>query len=264
MTFLSAGEGGRKTPAHQGYRSDLGFDGDPYTYTIHLEFLRDDGSPYQLNEPVPAAVRANMYVLFPETQLNLRDLVHVGQKVRVLEGNRTVAIGEISAIKNLPMALTETARVALTFYSYARPFVQWAKSAANENTQTVDPLELHELLARLQAAAAALPPIGPSDEVNSADTAEQAVVDFGSKLPLDVYTVVFNPLDENDREPVFGSLKNDIGDICADVGRGMTLCEREFYEDAIWHWRFSYYSHWGRHLASAQMVLWQYLSEAWG
>ncbi len=264
MTFLSAGEGGRKNPAHQGYRSDMGFDGNPYTYMILPEFLREDGSPYQLNEKVPVAVRANMYVLFPETQLTLRDLVHVGQKVRMVEGNRTVARGEVSAIKNLPTALTETARFALTFSSHARTFVQWATSAAKGNAETVGLLELHELLGRLQAAAAALPPIGPSDEVNSADDSEKTVVDVGSKLPFDVYTVVCNPLDDNDREPVFGSLKDDIGDICDDVARGMTLCQRECYEDAIWHWRFSYYSHWGRHLARAQMALCQYLSEAGG
>jgi hypothetical protein len=136
--------------------------------------------------------------------------------------------------------------------------------AANESTETVDILELHEGLGRLQAAAAALPPMEPSAEVNSDGDAEKTALDLGSKLPIDMYSVVFNPLDENDREPVFGSLHADIAEIYVDVRSGMSLCERDFYEDAIWEWRFSYYSHWGRHLARAQMAAWQYLSDAWG
>ena len=102
VTFLEESEGGRKTPADQGYRPDLVFADDPHTWMINPEFLRDDGTSYPVGARVPRAVRANMYVIYEESRPQVRDIVRVGQKVRMVEGSHTVATGEVIAIKNLP------------------------------------------------------------------------------------------------------------------------------------------------------------------
>lgn len=74
VTFLAPNEGGRATPAHQGYRPDMVFDGHPGAWMIHPEFLREDGTPYALHESVPSSVHANMYVLYLESRAIVRPL----------------------------------------------------------------------------------------------------------------------------------------------------------------------------------------------
>ena len=106
VRFLTPEEGGRKTAAHQGYRPDMVFVGEPHTWMIWPEFLREDGSPYELHEPVPldATARANMYVCYDELRALVRPFVYVGRKVHMVEGTYPVAVGEVTALKNLPNA----------------------------------------------------------------------------------------------------------------------------------------------------------------
>jgi hypothetical protein len=101
VIFLSAKDGGRKSLPHQGYRPDMGFADESKIWVINPEFLRDDGAPYSLDESVPRSVRANMYVITPEARPLVRDFVRIGQTVRMVEGRRTVACGEVVQIKNL-------------------------------------------------------------------------------------------------------------------------------------------------------------------
>jgi hypothetical protein len=102
VRFLRPDEGGRKKPAHQGYRPDMVFVDAPHTWMIWPEFLRENGSPYELHEPIPEHVRANMYVCNPEARPSLRPLVHLGREVQMVEGTHPVAVGKVTAIKNLP------------------------------------------------------------------------------------------------------------------------------------------------------------------
>jgi Elongation factor Tu C-terminal domain len=102
VTFVDAEEGGRRTPATQGYRPDMIFADDPHAWMINPEFLRDDGSSYPVGARVPRSVRANMYVIYEERRPLVRDIVRIGQAVRMVEGSRTVATGEVTAIKNMP------------------------------------------------------------------------------------------------------------------------------------------------------------------
>ena len=81
VTFLSAEEGGRTWPARQGYRPDMGFADERHVWMIHPEFLREDGSSYSLGDPVPPSVRANMYVLNPESLVLIRDGVCVRNRL---------------------------------------------------------------------------------------------------------------------------------------------------------------------------------------
>lgn len=74
----------------------------PHTWMIWPEFLRENGSPYELNERISGRVRANMYVCNPEVRPLVRPLVYIGRKVQMVEGTHPVAVGEVTAIKNLP------------------------------------------------------------------------------------------------------------------------------------------------------------------
>jgi hypothetical protein len=65
----------------------------------------------------------------------------------------------------------------------------------------------------------------------------------------DVYRRVFDPYDTD--EPVTAQLSDDLADIYRDVRRGLDAFDRGSKADAAWDWRFSYTSHWGRHLAGA-------------
>ena len=107
MRFLTPEEGGRKTPAHQGYRPDMIFADAPHTWMIWPEFLREDGSSYALHEPIPIHVRANMYVCNPEVRSQVRPIILIGREVKMVEGTYPVAVGEVTAIRNMPNDLAE-------------------------------------------------------------------------------------------------------------------------------------------------------------
>lgn len=126
--------------------------------------------------------------------------------------------------------------------------------------------ELHSTLARLQAAAAKLPAIAPSDDEDASDSGEgndsERTTFDASNLPFDHYGLIFAPLDDSDVIRVVSNLANDLADIYDDLHTSALLFRIGKYRDAIWNWHFSYYSHWGRHLSHAQTAIWQYLSEA--
>jgi hypothetical protein len=264
VTFLTPEEGGRKTlPYPNGYRPDMGFADKPYVCMIHPEFIREDGSPFPDNTPVPQTVAANMYILFPSTLYQVRDNIYIGQSVRMVEGARTVAIGEVTAIKNLFQALSKDAEAATPFYLQAWDYVQWCNDVADGEMTVIDIRKLHGILGHLQAAAADLPSVSPEDESIPASRRERAralTVEIARKLPLDAYRAVFDPLEAESTEPVTALLADDLADVYGDVSEGCDLYDRGNYRDAIWHWRFSYYSHWGRHLTHAQTAIWQYLA----
>ncbi|PEJ54494.1 hypothetical protein CN692_19360 [Bacillus sp. AFS002410] len=72
----------------------------------------------------------------------------------------------------------------------------------------------------------------------------------------DWYWVLFNPYNLNNiEEPVFGSLSDDILDIYKDVKEGILLYDQNEQLEAIWHWKFHFQAHWGRHAVDAIRAL---------
>jgi hypothetical protein len=227
VTFLSAEDGGRKTPANQGYLRDIVFEEEPYTWMIHPAFLRADGSPFARNEPVPQDVRANMYVFSDHVRPWLREIVHVGRKVRMVEGNRTVAQGAVTAIKNLLHDFCNPVEAAVAFAYCARAYMR----------------QLHELLGQLQAAAASLPAVAPETPESSTRRRFAQQIAFETKLPFKSYRAVVDPLNDSTPEPaVETSLMDDLADIFDDLDAGMSRYRAGSHRDALWEWRFSYYT----------------------
>ncbi len=162
-----------------------------------------------------------------------------------------------------------TRAAAFEFISVAQPYVSWIDRVTLTDSGRLDFRELHRLLSLLQAAATALPRIG-DDEFNAAaesleghgyEQYSQISKALELKLPIDAYTLVFNPLKEDERTAMLHSLSDDLTDIYWDLKDGMALADRGCHADAIWHWWESYYSHRGRHAVHAQSAIWQYLAD---
>src|ERR1700729_1674997 len=255
VAFLDAAEGGRKTPASQGYRPDMVFESDRHTWMIHPEFLREDGSSYSIGARVPRSTRANMYVFSTHVRQLLRNIVRVGEKVRMVEGSHAVALGEVTAVKNLPNELSEYEGAASAFALPAKAYVHWLERTADSEAKGASMAELHEILARLQIAAALLPAIGTTREESRSlhfTKAANLASSVAIKLPVKDYSFVFNPLDQNEWTPVRTTLANDLDDIYSNINDGLELYDAGSYQDALWKWHSLYYIHWGRHLSHAQ------------
>jgi hypothetical protein len=71
----------------------------------------------------------------------------------------------------------------------------------------------------------------------------------------DYYNEMFAPYDLAEREPVTGSLADDLADIYADLSRGLAAWQVGNTEDAVWEWRFHFQHHWGEHTTGALRAL---------
>jgi len=162
---------------------------------------------------------------------------------------------------------TDIAEIATAFAADAERFVSWLDRVAADEQSALNMRELHELLGLLQAAASRLLGVVPeSDEPGSGvRLTPQVAATIREKLPINAYSVVFDPfefdpLEQNSPQPVVAMLDDDLGDIYSDLTQGLALYRAGRYRDALWQWHWSYYAHWGRHLSHAQSAIWQYLS----
>lgn len=78
------------------------------------------------------------------------------------------------------------------------------------------------------------------------------------------YWQVFDPTKE--QEAIYGSLADDIADIYRDLKDGVILSEshQALPEDNIWHWRYGFHSHWGKHAMDALRTIHCLLEENLG
>ena len=118
------------------------------------------------------------------------------------------------------------------FFRPARGYMRWIEEQAS-GKGGVDVQELHALLAHLQAAAAKLSAVAPSDAVEPQPDDQVEATSrhdaLESKLPFDGYGVIFDPLDEGDQRRVEASLKNDLEDVYRDLSEGAALYIRHPY-----------------------------------
>jgi len=80
----------------------------------------------------------------------------------------------------------------------------------------------------------------------------------GRKLSRDYYWDIFEPLEKEKPEPVVGSISDDLADIWRDVKPGIAEIDAgraTSPNEAVWHWRSSFETHWGRHAAGAVVAL---------
>lgn len=105
-------------------------------------------------------------------------------------------------------------------------------------------------ISSLHAQAQVLPEVEPQ-YIN--------IAEFNLNLPKlefeqkEMYWKVFEPY--TFEEPVRGSLADDILDIYKDMKEGILSYERNEQIEAIWHWKFNFEIHWGKHAIDAMRVL---------
>ena len=125
-------------------------------------------------------------------------------------------------------------------------------------------LETESLLPSLYQAATQLPEVEPATsetppESTSAEGFGQLLSSLSTFLgDHDPYREIFDPSDPQDREPVQGSLADDLTEIHHDVSAGLALLSSApgiAPADIAWQWRFDFTFHWGRHAASALRVI---------
>jgi hypothetical protein len=78
------------------------------------------------------------------------------------------------------------------------------------------------------------------------------------RIDYDLYWEVFEPFAETKPDPTCGSISDDLADIWQDLKVGLLTFDSgqlNCVKDAVWHWRFSFGSHWGYHLAGAIRAL---------
>lgn len=142
------------------------------------------------------------------------------------------------------------------FASVAREFVVWTeaepKSETNEATFAI------RILARLYYAGLFLPQTECGADIEgfgvSEDEWKKAYLRFAS-LPFNYYFNFFSPADLSDIEPGTGDLADDLADIYRDLKEGLNLFDLGHEIEAVWEWKYSFQSHWGRHAASALHAL---------
>jgi hypothetical protein len=77
---------------------------------------------------------------------------------------------------------------------------------------------------------------------------------IGDKIPFQYYWHVFNPIDDNDTDPVCGDLTDDLSDIYKDLKNSLLLFDSgniKVKREAIWQFKFDFDSHWSNHCANA-------------
>lgn len=158
---------------------------------------------------------------------------------------------------------------AEAFIAAAKTYVEWVELVASGNPATINLFALYRSLLQLQRAASELPS-GMSDaDFNDAAEAFQDRLErdphiqqgLAVRLPISQYRVVFDPFDESEREAIVSTLDDDLAEIYWDVVEGIALANAGFYGDAVFQWRFLFFTHWGRHAVHAQSAIWQYLAE---
>lgn len=147
------------------------------------------------------------------------------------------------------------------FAEIVHRYCGWAESLPLDSNGDI--LKAQKLLAELHLAVLNLPDhvFGDDAEVEDVSTEKWEIVrDRFSNLPIEGYWVVFDPTQDEDNEPVYGLLSDDLADIYQNIKYGLLLFEAGHIEEAIWEWKFNFNIHWGRHLVNAQSVIYSWLN----
>jgi uncharacterized protein DUF5063 len=69
----------------------------------------------------------------------------------------------------------------------------------------------------------------------------------------DLYWQVFDPIDKEDHEVIYGTLADDIAGVYGNLKDGIILkeCGRVPMQEVVFKWRNDFFIHWGRHAINA-------------
>jgi hypothetical protein len=166
------------------------------------------------------------------------------------------------------MNSTEIQEIAARFGAVAQEFCN-AVDAAEDSSRSTFLLRIYRVLPELISAALQLPHLAPSDSTESEDDTRLSSVAWeriynavGKTIgDWDIYWQLFDPTKNN--EPGAASLADDLADIYRDVNDGIVANRKHSRtpQDVVWEWRFSFYSHWGKHAIDALQAIHHRASE---
>lgn len=153
---------------------------------------------------------------------------------------------------------------ASAFHAAAMAYCAWCHQPRTE-PEAEQAREALRSLTKLHSAALDLPrsppcggdPVAP--EVT--DDGWKAIYDSFQGLPFQYSGVVQAPHVDLPGEAVVGDLADDLADVYRDIKDGLALWEHGHPIEAVWHWRFHFAFHWGRHAADALRALHIWLEE---
>ena len=97
---------------------------------------------------------------------------------------------------------------------------------------------------------------GTRDSVESEAGDSQLQEKISASFPeLGLYQVLSSTNLNNDADVFTGDAIDDLLDIYGDISTGLVYWKSGNIDEALWHWRFSYDTHWGKHLVQLQVVL---------
>jgi hypothetical protein len=101
--LYTADEGGRRTPAFQRIRWDFVYDDQPgHGYMIYPEIMDVALQiPFPAETPIPEYGMATMWILAPLSRPFHQQKIQVGTRGYFIEGNRKIAVCEVTRIIGL-------------------------------------------------------------------------------------------------------------------------------------------------------------------
>lgn len=100
--FLSADNGGRRTPANQGYQPLIHFiEDDSYYGSVFSYFMDRSGKELMRGEPIPKDTVAEFRLYHEDAWMALRDRIKLGATFELSEGPHMVAHATIKSIGKL-------------------------------------------------------------------------------------------------------------------------------------------------------------------
>lgn len=151
------------------------------------------------------------------------------------------------------------------FAGAATDFEQWIVNGTDQGPDAARQALIQVL--RLYAYGLELPEAWSDDLADGSDVEQLAEREWRkavagcARLPLNLYSDVFNPAEPTDVTPVTGSLADDLVDIYRDVVTGLRAYEGGNRPGAVWAWSFGLHSHWGAHATAAIRALHWWLTE---
>jgi len=141
------------------------------------------------------------------------------------------------------------------FSSVVSEYCSWAENGGE--TQANDLKKAISLLAELYSTILELTDERCGEDIASKEVTQDEwrdVFERFSSLPLQHYSVAYSP-STLDEAPVTGNVADDLADIYRDLKNGLSLYEDGCIPEAVWEWKFSFNTHWGRHVVSALHAL---------
>jgi len=123
--------------------------------------------------------------------------------------------------------------------------------------EDADGVRLMVALAALHLGALRLPHVFDENETEVAYERRplRCLAEWTNCVGVGIFYTLFDPLTVLPEEPGAGDLQDDLADIHRDLEEGLAAYRGGRLIEAGWLWRFSFYSHWGRHLTDVQRAL---------